>query len=118
MVIDLFDVAVIQLGRIRSSDVAFRLETLLKSLVDLLSQSARDRRIDFSFRMETNEIDYVKGDAARVQQILCNLGNNAMKFTPPGGKVFLSLVAKQMNQQIELSFSVEDTGIGMEMNGS
>ena len=51
----------------------------------------------------------ISADAARLEQILCNLIGNAAKFTPPGAEIFVS--AKRAEGQIQIS--VRDTGAGM-----
>jgi len=51
----------------------------------------------------------VQADGARIRQLALNLISNAVKYTPPGGRVWLSLTAREETATI----SVRDTGIGI-----
>lgn len=68
-------------------------------------------RIDKTVTMELTEVDQVRvmGDADRLKQLLLNLVDNAIKYTPPGGRISLSL-AKDKNWA---QLSVSDTGVGI-----
>ena len=57
--------------------------------------------------------DALNGDPLRLNQILVNLGYNAVKFTDSGGVVFGVEVLEQDEESVTLKFSVSDTGIGM-----
>jgi signal transduction histidine kinase len=53
----------------------------------------------------------IRGDAARLQQVICNLLSNAIKFTAPGGRIDVELVVS--GDQEHLQISVADTGQGI-----
>ena len=57
----------------------------------------------------SEDLPAIAGDEARLEQVLMNLIHNAIKFTPPGGNVYVS--AKCENDQV--IFSIQDTGIGI-----
>jgi signal transduction histidine kinase len=67
--------------------------------------------IDREVSVELKEVDQVcvLGDQDRLKQLILNLVDNALKYTPPGGKVWLSLAKANGNAQI----SVADTGVGI-----
>jgi heavy metal sensor kinase len=69
------------------------------------------RSIDHKIEISLEEVDQVcvMGDSDRLKQLVLNLVDNAIKYTPAGGKVMLSL--SKTNGQAELT--VEDTGIGI-----
>jgi signal transduction histidine kinase/BarA-like signal transduction histidine kinase len=56
---------------------------------------------------------YVIGDDIRLAQVLYNLLGNALKFTRQGGAVF-SMQVKEENNKAQISFSVKDTGVGID----
>ena len=62
-----------------------------------------------SVGVRTNEVPAIEGDPDRLAQLLDNLVSNAIKFTPPGGAVEISLAARNGSVEIEVS----DTGIGL-----
>src|SRR6185436_8130812 len=71
-------------------------------------QSAAAKNIRINTLLDSN-IDLVRGDPNRLQQVLWNLLSNAVKFTPRGGRI--SVVLERVNSHVEII--VEDTGIGI-----
>jgi two-component system sensor histidine kinase/response regulator len=57
--------------------------------------------------------NFLVGDPLRLNQILVNLGNNAVKFTRQGEIVLTTSVKDQSEDKVTLQFSVRDSGIGM-----
>jgi signal transduction histidine kinase len=107
---DILDLAKLDAGR----------ETLVRGPVPLrqlgtecgqffLEELARGQ-LGFSLRLPEDEL-IVQADGRRLKQILINLLGNAVKFTPPGGRVGLEITADPAND--ELVLAVTDTGIGM-----
>lgn len=56
-----------------------------------------------------DQLPWIRADAARLEQVLVNIIHNAIKFTPPGGKI--TLFARQENGMV--CFGVKDTGVGI-----
>ncbi|WP_248722763.1 response regulator [Seonamhaeicola sp. ML3] len=91
------------------------LETDLGRLFKVLEYQAWEKGLEFEFKFLAEEKDkfLVIGDTARIQQVLINLINNAIKFTNSGK---ISIIVDQSigidNEQI-ITFYVKDTGVGM-----
>jgi PAS domain S-box-containing protein len=105
---DLLDLARISQGRIQ-----LRSEVLdVRAVVDIAVQAYRDgleaRGQTVSVSMPDAPV-YVYGDRTRLQQIAGNLLDNASKYTPPGGSVWLAV--EEINDEVLLS--VRDNGIGI-----
>ena len=83
--------------------------------VNTLAESqAKAAGVSYLFKQEEGIQKTYIGDVVRLQQILINLINNAIKFTPAGGTV--TVRAKQLetvNRRARLQMEVEDTGIGI-----
>jgi len=72
--------------------------------------AARAEQADLMFDLEIAPGSFpIQGDETQIEQLLGNLLNNAIKFTPPGGQVSLRLEGQDTNVEIQ----VEDTGIGL-----
>ncbi|HUU98069.1 MAG TPA: heavy metal sensor histidine kinase [Phycisphaerae bacterium] len=85
----------------------FRLDRAVVDVVDLFSPAAEERGVSLTLS-DCNET-WIDGDDGRLRQMLGNLLDNAIKFTPDGGTVRVSLSAA--NGVAELT--VRDTGVGI-----
>ena len=83
----------------------------LPSLVQSAAETMRPAAVEKGIEIETslNEAAWVKGDAKRLAQVLNNLLNNAIKFTPRGGRVSVELTRADN----ETVLVVRDTGPGI-----
>ena len=99
----------VQTGRLHYQPVQFDFAAeLRKNDFSLLRNMANRKEIDFSIEMP--DAILVTGDANMLNTVVRNLLENAVKFTPMGGKVTLSVKPKENGQFV---VSVSDTGIGM-----
>ena len=110
---DILDFSKIEAGKMDIESVDFHLDDVLDNLVNLVGLKASDKGLELLLNVEPNVPRNLIGDPLRLGQILINLGNNAVKFTDSGEIVLKIECTKQNSDDIELSFSVSDTGIGM-----
>jgi heavy metal sensor kinase len=85
----------------------FRLDCAVLDVVDLFSPAAEERGVALTLS-DCNEI-WIDGDDGRLRQMLGNLLDNAIKFTPDGGTVRVSLSAADGVAEL----TVRDTGVGI-----
>ena len=72
-----------------------------------------EQEISFRLSKDPQVPNWFFGDASRIEQILLNVLNNAVKFTRSGEVLLdIRLLAKE-NDKYHLSFTVKDTGVGM-----
>lgn len=116
---DLLDLTRIITGKTELFKEPSNLSVLIKSTIDLVKPQAESRHIDLEF--STPDFDLVCNvDPMRIQQILTNLLTNAIKFTPEGGRVDISLAHIKPIEGVgtyatgEVLIEVADTGIGIE----
>ena len=73
---------------------------------------AEQKELRFDLEQLTDLPDYIEVDSTRLRQVLWNLVSNATKFTKEGG-VILSVSSELVDQHAEITFEVEDSGIGI-----
>ncbi|WP_210490477.1 hybrid sensor histidine kinase/response regulator [Rufibacter aurantiacus] len=110
---DLLDFSKIEAGKITFEIIPFDLKQLIKQLLDVLEIRAKERKNALKLLIDQDIPAMVEGDPFRLSQILNNLLGNAIKFTE-GGTVRLNVeVIAQEEDQLQLEFTVKDTGIGI-----
>ena len=110
---DILDFSKIEAGKLSIEAIEFDLVDLLQSLGNLMAYRAQEKNLEMVFNTETNIPRYLVGDPSRLQQILLNLLMNAIKFTETGDIVVKVKVLNKTPEQVNLVFSVKDSGIGI-----
>ena len=108
LVDDLLDVSRITSGRIRLHPEPLELTELLKAVVETYRQSAETTRHQISLAAGGEPV-YVSGDRTRLTQIFSNILHNAVKYTPPAGRIEIAVRAE--NRQAIVS--IRDSGVGI-----
>lgn len=110
---DILDFSKIEAGQIHIENIEFKLSQVVNTIVKLLQFRAQTKGIELSAKVDENIPDLLIGDPHRLNQILINLVNNAIKFTKEGNvKIEITPLSKSTNKT-ELLFKVIDTGIGI-----
>jgi PAS domain S-box-containing protein len=108
LVDDLLDVSRVSSGKIRIEPVLLELNTLVRLAVDAARSVAQSHGHALTVRVAARPIAMI-GDATRLTQVVVNLLNNAVKYTPDGGEIVVSLNESQDVATLQVS----DNGIGM-----
>jgi PAS domain S-box-containing protein len=108
LVDDLLDMSRITSGRIRLQPAPIELAHLLQGVIEAHRQSAEAARHTITFTPAGKPV-HVSGDRVRLTQIFANVLHNAVKYTPPGGKI--EIVLSVENRQAVVS--VRDSGVGI-----
>ncbi len=110
---DILDFSKIESGKMQLEVVGFRIDELFDNIANLFSQRSADKDLEIIFSIGSDVPHALLGDSLRLSQVLTNLLGNAVKFTAQG-EIFVECgLASRENDDITLSFSVRDTGIGM-----
>jgi len=113
---DILDFSKIEAGKLDLAKEPFRLRSVVESLCDIYPDKTTDSHIDLVVDVHPDVPAILVGDEIRLKQVLINLTSNAMKFTEQG-EVFVRVHVKAARErEIELGFSVVDTGIGIHAN--
>lgn len=111
---DILDFSKIEAGKLDIEVVPFNLDDVLNHLGDLLATRLKDKPdLEVVFDVANDVPRRLSGDPLRLGQILLNLGNNAVKFTPQGEIVIAVTTLAHRDDAVRLCFTVRDTGIGM-----
>jgi two-component system, sensor histidine kinase and response regulator len=109
----ILSMAKIEAGQMAVTLSAFTLPDLIQQLVDMLLPRANDKGVALTFSLPETLPTYVQSDPGKLQQILLNLLDNALKFTDQG-TIHLSVqVLATDDPRCQLLFTVSDTGIGI-----
>ena len=111
----LIDIAALEANQLSLEHGHFALGESLNKLSGLFSREAANKGLGFSIETVPALADLqVLGDAPRLEQILLNLIDNAIKFTARGSVSVAVAVAEESIRDVLLRFEVRDTGIGIE----
>ncbi len=112
---DILDISKVESGKLNLSPVTFTIVETVENLVNLSQPMIKEKNIDFSFRINRMEKEYLHADQLRLNQIYINILSNAIKYTEPGGHVSVDLREEESEREgcIKLVYIVSDTGIGM-----
>ena len=112
---DILDISKVESGKLNLSPLTFSIVETVQNLVNLSQPMIKEKNIDFSFRINRMEKEYLYADQLRLNQIYINILSNAIKYTQPGGSVSVDLREEASEKEgcIKLIYRVADTGIGM-----
>jgi PAS domain S-box-containing protein len=116
---DILDFSKIESGKMEIERQPFELAICIEDVLDLMSVPAAAKNLDLSYCIDDDVPAWIQGDVTRLRQILLNLVNNAVKFTPAGGvaitvrRLPAVSISESNPSTLTLEFSVTDTGIGI-----
>lgn len=124
---DILDLSKIEAGKIEFEKIEFNLFKLLNKLVSILHFKTQQKQLYLKLDIGKDVPEYIIGDKTRLNQILLNLTDNAIKFTQEGGitikvdastpiyseDIVVSDPKSQKSNTVNLLFFVIDTGIGI-----
>lgn len=110
---DILDFSKIESGKIEIERITFSLDKVLQQVISIVSFKIEEQGIHFTMNRDPEIPNNLLGDPKRIEQILINIINNAVKFTAEGEvSLRIRVVSKSENHYV-LEFQVTDTGIGM-----
>lgn len=110
---DILDFSKIEAGKTELEYISFNLDKVLQQVVNIVSLKIEEQNIAFSLQKDPDLPLNFYGDPTKLQQILLNIINNALKFTK-NGEVSVDIHLRSLENTVCLTeFSVRDNGIGM-----
>ncbi len=109
---DLLTLSDLELGKSPLKKEAVLLESLVDEVLEVLGEKAERGKVTFVKELPPG-LPLLLGDSDRLQQVLINLADNAVKYTPPGGTVTVAAQISSTADVPSVDVSVTDTGGGI-----
>ncbi|MVX66674.1 PAS domain S-box protein [Clostridium chromiireducens] len=109
----ILDISKIEAGKFELAVKPFDIKKTLNRITKELSLACNNKNLEASYYIDPYINFNLIGDEIRLNQVLINLVNNAIKFTKSGQIVFKVIKVESTNNKLILEFSVQDTGIGI-----
>lgn len=113
---DVLDISKIESGLMTFEVHPIDIQALFSSIHVMLAPKAKEKNLQLSFRNDSNIPNAILGDPTRLTQIILNLVGNAIKFTQDGSVDVSAKLIGREKEEIQIEFSVKDTGIGIPAN--
>lgn len=112
---EVLDMSKIESGKVQLIEEEFNLSDLIDNLLTMTNSQIEEHHHELSVNISGVTHESVIGDSLRIQKVFTNLMGNAVKFTPDGGKIQLSILERPSGQAKVgcYEFIFEDNGIGM-----
>jgi two-component system, sensor histidine kinase and response regulator len=112
---DILDFSKIEAGKLDVEEIPFSLDEVLANVASVTTQKAAEKRLAYVVQVPDEVPRQLVGDPLRLGQVLINLVNNAVKFTPAGQiELACTLMGGSAPGHARLRFAVRDSGIGMD----
>jgi signal transduction histidine kinase len=106
---NLMDTREMESGFVKIDAIPFNLTKVIQTIADIYSLIAEEKSIDLTTSLSEEEEIIMDGDKNRIARIFSNIIDNALKYTPEGGRVSINVEQQAQNIQVKVS----DNGIGI-----
>jgi len=108
---DLLDVTRIEEGRYLYKPTLESIENLIQFVVNAYKEEMERKNLELDFKKPEKKLPRAVVDVEKIRLVVENLLDNAVRYTPPGGRVTISL--RYVEKEKEIEFSIKDTGAGI-----
>jgi len=110
---NILDFSKIEARKLAIEEISFNLTESFQRVINICGHKVHQKSLEFVIDIAADVPTALIGDQLRLQQILINLINNAIKFTDSGSILVKVIISEKQQSQCELQFSITDTGIGI-----
>lgn len=110
---DMLDVTKFESGKLSLENISFSLRAVIKNITTMNKVNAEADNLKFEYSVDENIPYKLIGDPNRISQVLCNIMNNAIKFTHKGKICVSARMQGRTTDRVDIEFVIRDTGIGM-----
>jgi signal transduction histidine kinase/HPt (histidine-containing phosphotransfer) domain-containing protein len=111
---DILDLSSIESNKMNMEQFEFHIREVVEQSVTLFAKKAYEKEIELILYVDNSIPEKAIGDPYRLSQILNNLISNAIKFTSEGAITVSVHLLEQKQQNLQLKYSVQDTGVGID----
>jgi len=110
---DILDFSKIESGQLNLEKTNFSIHEIIRRVYGSQEYKAEEKNIELKYSIDPTISPILSGDPVRLQQVLVNLVNNAIKFTPEGTVALSCVLQSESKFTNSIKFCIEDTGIGI-----
>ena len=110
---DILDFSKIESGKMEIVDAPYSISSVLNDIFNMVKFKAEQKGLKFDIEFDETIPDALIGDEVRIRQIIVNILNNAVKYTPKGSVTFKVGWRDYKDNMAMFSFASVDTGIGI-----
>jgi len=111
---DMLDISKIEANKLDLAFIEFNFEKMIQRVMNVVGFRINEKRQKFSMNIDSDVPKTLIGDDQRLAQVIANLLENAIKFTPENGSISLDAdFIEEENGLCTIQISVTDTGIGL-----
>ena len=112
---DVLDMSKIESGKTTLNITEINLAELIEELGTMIRPQAKAKQQEFELFLADVTMEHLIGDRMRINQVLINILSNAVKYTPVGGRIQMTVtqLPQKTKDFVRLRFEVQDNGIGM-----
>lgn len=110
---DILDMSKLESGKMDIVPVTYDVGAMLSDIVNMIWVRAKEKGLEFHIDVDQKLPAQLFGDEVRIKQVLINVLNNAVKYTPEGSVTLSIQFERTGHSQARISYSVSDTGMGV-----
>lgn len=107
---ELLDISRLNTGKLELNHAMLDFNSLIFEIITEQKLALQTKEINLRSELQSQSPLMITGDETRLRQVICNLLDNAIKFTPKGGNIILKII----DQDAHVDFSIEDNGEGID----
>ena len=110
---DILDYSKIESGKVVLEETDFFLHREIEAVNTIVARKCQEKGLELASFIDPRAMLRLRGDPARMRQVLSNLTSNAVKFTEKGEVLIEIVISKEEGDRVWVNFMVRDTGIGI-----
>jgi signal transduction histidine kinase/CheY-like chemotaxis protein len=110
---DILDFSCLEAGKLDLTKESFSLEECIRPAIQMVQTQADDKKLLVKYNVDRRIPPRLLGDRTRLEQVIVNLADNAVKFTSTGSVLVSAALESETEQEVVLRISIADTGMGI-----